>query len=429
MMVQGAHSSSGTIVIGDEYGTRLQYKEQMAIMTSFIVVAGAITTSLAMAWALGASSNSPPFAPAVGANALSTMRAAFLLGLLAALGAITQGGNISKTVGEGLIAGVQLTPLAAIAGLLTAAGYIALGVRTGYPIPAAFATTASIVGAGLALGGEPAYGTYREIATFWAAVPVMSITIAYTTGHLLRRTSLSEQITLPILGGIVGIIVANMPSALIPTPDTTQGTIASYVSNSLRMTGPTIIGEYNLVMASTSLILGLVAVGLLRRSLNRSIDRGVRLFLIGLGSLVAFSSGGSQVGLATGPLESLFESQLQLSGTILLSFGAIGILLGAWMGSPRILQAVARDYSSLGVLRSIAALIPAFIIAQTAIILGYPISFNNIILWSIIGSGLTEGTESISIRKTSYTVAIWLLTLFGAGVTGFILYRAFAVVL
>ena len=99
------------------------------------------------------------------------------------------------------------------------------------------------------------------------------------------------------------------------------------------------------------------------------------------------------------------------------------------MGSPRILQAVARDYSSLGVLRSIAALIPAFIIAQTAIILGYPISFNNIILWSIIGSGLTEGTESISVRKTSYTVAIWLLTLFGAGVTGFILYRAFAVVL
>ncbi len=46
-------------------------------------------TCLFMAWALGANSNSPPFAPAIGANAISTMRAAFLIGILAALGALT----------------------------------------------------------------------------------------------------------------------------------------------------------------------------------------------------------------------------------------------------------------------------------------------------------------------------------------------------
>jgi phosphate/sulfate permease len=34
----------------------------------------------------------PPFAPAVGANAVPTMRAAFFLGTFAALGAIARGG-------------------------------------------------------------------------------------------------------------------------------------------------------------------------------------------------------------------------------------------------------------------------------------------------------------------------------------------------
>ncbi|TKX66590.1 inorganic phosphate transporter, partial [Halorubrum sp. GN11GM_10-3_MGM] len=71
----------------------------------WVPVALATLTSLATAWALGANSNSPPFAPAIGANAISTMRAAFLIGILAALGALTQGGEISETVGAGLING------------------------------------------------------------------------------------------------------------------------------------------------------------------------------------------------------------------------------------------------------------------------------------------------------------------------------------
>ena len=126
----------------------------MAGVVFWTLVALATLTSLATAWALGANSNSPPFAPAIGANAISTMRAAFLIGILAALGALTQGGAISETVGVGLIDGVQITSLAATAGLLTATGFMAFGVYTGYPVPAAFATTGAMVGVGLSLGGR-----------------------------------------------------------------------------------------------------------------------------------------------------------------------------------------------------------------------------------------------------------------------------------
>ncbi|GAB3316135.1 hypothetical protein GCM10027355_10130 [Haloplanus salinarum] len=78
-------------------------------------------------------------------------------------------GGISETVGAGLIDGVQITSLAATAGLLTATGFMAFGVYSGYPVPAAFATTGAMVGVGLSLGGDPAVDTYRRIVPLLGA--------------------------------------------------------------------------------------------------------------------------------------------------------------------------------------------------------------------------------------------------------------------
>jgi phosphate/sulfate permease len=391
---------------------------------SLLIVGVAVIASLSMAWALGASSNSPPFAPAVGANAVPTMRAAFLVGTFAALGAIAQGGSISETVGNDLINGVSITPLAATAGLLTAAAFIAVGVRTGYPIPAAFAVTGAVIGAGLSLGGTPAFGTYQRLAAFWIAVPFVSASLAYGTATLLRRDDVPEVLGVPLLAGIVGFILANVQLAIFPAAS--GGTLAGFVSALLGLE-ISLFGAYTLVMLVTSLAFGALVFYAMRRSMLNSVDGGIRQFLIGLGAVVAFSSGGSQVGLATGPLEPLFDS-LGTPGILLLLLGSVGILLGAWMGSPRLLQAVSREYSQLGVRRSIAALIPGFVIAQVAIALGIPISFNNIIISSVIGSGLVVGSTGVSGRKIGVTVAAWLVTLVASAGVAFGLYRALALV-
>ncbi|WP_458207556.1 anion permease [Haladaptatus sp. NG-SE-30] len=378
-----------------------------------------------MAWALGASSNSPPFAPAVGANAIPTMRAAFFIGVFAALGAIAQGGSISETVGTGLIDGVSITPLGAAAGLFTSAMFIAIGVSTGYPIPAAFATTGAMVGVGLALGGDPAVDTYRRIVTFWVAVPFVSATIAYTTASLLRSDSIPETVGVPLLGGFVGFVLANVDLAIVPGP-TGQQTVARYVSQQVGGT-PTLFSGYDVVMLVVSLVAGAVVFAALRRSMERSMEAGIKQFLVGLGAVVAFSSGGSQVGLATGPLEPLFGT-FDVPDVTLLLLGGTGILLGAWMGSPRLLQAVSREYSKLGMRRSIAALVPGFLIAQAAIALGIPISFNNIIISSVIGSGLVVGSGGVSGRKIGFTLSAWLVSLVGAGTIGYGMYSLLTMV-
>jgi PiT family inorganic phosphate transporter len=384
-------------------------------------------TSLITAWALGANSNSPPFAPAIGANAISTMRAAFLIGILAALGALLQGGAISETVGAGLIDGVQITSLAATAGLLTATGFMAFGVYSGYPVPAAFATTGAMVGVGLSLGGTPAFDTYRRIMIFWALVPPVSGGLAYITATVLRRDDIPETVGVPLLAAVVGGIIANVQLTIVPSPpEATQSSIAAFVA---RVIEAPVVAGVDPILVVVTLVAAAVSFQFIRRRTQESVDKGVRTFLVVLGSVVAFSSGGSQVGLATGPLENLYGTELGLPGIVLLTLGATGILAGAWMGAPRLLQATSREYAQLGIRRSIAALVPGFVIAQVAIALGIPISFNNIIISGVIGGGLAGGSAGVSRRKIGVTLVFWVVTLVTSILIGFGLYRVFAAVL
>ena len=393
----------------------------MADVLFWALVVVATLTGLVTAWTLGANSNSPPFAPAIGANAISTMRAAFLIGILAALGALTQGGSISETVGAGLIDGVQITSLAATAGLLTATLFMAFGVYSGYPVPAAFATTGAMVGVGLSLGGAPVFDTYRRIATFWILVPPVSGGLAYLTATILRRDDIPETVGVPLLAAVVGGIVANVQLSILPAPaGATQNSLAGFAAMLVPLPG---------VVVAATILLAAVSFLFIRRRTQKSVEKGIKTFLVILGSVVAFSSGGSQVGLATGPLENLYGAELGLPSIVLLSVGAIGILGGAWMGAPRLLQATAREYAQLGVRRSIAALVPGFIIAQAAIALGIPISFNNIIISGVIGGGLAGGSAGVSRRKIGVTISFWLITLVTSIGVGYVLYRALALVL
>ncbi|OYR54025.1 inorganic phosphate transporter [Halorubrum halodurans] len=377
-----------------------------------------------MAWSLGANSNSPPFAPAIGANAVSTMRAAFLIGILAAAGALTQGGAISETVGADLIDGVAITPLGATTGLLVAASFMAFGVYSGYPVPAAFATTGAMVGVGLSLGGDPALDTYRRIGTFWLLVPPVSGGLAYLTATLLRRDDVPDTVGVPLLAGVVAGILANVRLGVIPHPERAQGSVAEAVAAAVGgvTAVPTAFGVDPVVVLVT---LAFAAVGFrfIRRRTRASVEKGIRTFLLALGSVVAFSSGGSQVGLATGPLENLYGTALGLPAIVLMGVGASGILAGAWMGAPRLLQATSREYAQLGLRRSIAALVPGFVIAQAAITLGIPISFNNIIISGVIGGGLAAGSAGVSRRKIGVTVGFWVITLVTSVAIGFGLYR------
>jgi PiT family inorganic phosphate transporter len=376
-----------------------------ATVVATLLVAG--LASLFMAWAIGAgSSGSTPFAPAVGANAISIMRAGFLVGILGLLGAVLQGGNVTEAVGSELVLGEQLSAVAATLALLIAATLVAIGIFTGYPIATAFTVTGAVVGAGLAMGGDPAWAKYRQISALWIGTPFVGGGVAYATARLLRSDRVAQTVTVPLLGGVVGLILANVQFVFFAAGDA-QASIAQ--------AAVTRLGGGVATYGATSLLVAAGVAALLAYRTRLDAARAQRRFLLALGALVAFSAGGSQVGLAIGPLVPLlgeFDPPLVL---VLLG-GGLGLLLGSWTGAPRMIKALSQDYSALGPNRSIAALIPSFAIAQTAVFFGIPVSFNEIIVSAIVGSGYAASGEEgeVSATKMGYTILAWIASLAGA---------------
>ncbi|MGQ3412836.1 inorganic phosphate transporter [Natrinema sp. LN54] len=394
---------------------------EIATLGTFLVAALA---SLFMAWAIGAgSSGSTPFAPAVGANAISVMRAGFLVGLLGFAGAVLQGANVSEAVGTGLIGGdVTLSSLAATLALLIAAGLVAIGIFTGYPIATAFTVTGAVIGTGLAMGGDPAWPKYTQIATLWVLTPFVGGSIAYAVARALRAEVVAEEYLIIVLAAVVGAIVANIEFALLGSG---PGGASIAQASSGWIPGPAIAGT-----AAATLVIAALWAGAIAVDLRSGTERGERHFLLILGGLVAFSAGGSQVGLAIGPLIPL-SGELDLPLIAMLVGGGFGLLLGSWTGAPRMIKAISQDYSSLGPRRSIAALIPSFIIAQAAVLYGIPVSFNEIIVSAIIGSGYAAAGSGggVSARKMGVTVLAWIGSLAGAIVVSYVGYTAVGAIL
>ncbi|RLM67401.1 anion permease [Halorubrum sp. Atlit-8R] len=363
--------------------------------------AGAALASLFMAWVIGAgSSGATPFAPAVGANAVSTMRAALLVGVFGFAGAVTQGGNVSEAVGSGLVGGISLPVAGVILVLLLGAGLMAVGITTGIPIATAFTVTGAVVGVGLALGGTPVWAKYQQIGAVWVLTPFVGGGIAFGIASVLPRSGVPERYSVAALAGLVGAVLANVRFGFLGE-GAAPGTVRGLAQRAFSIDG----------LASAVAVTGLVALAIAAVvwwDVRRDESGGLRRVLLALGSLVAFSAGGSQVGLAVGPLLPLLDGVGTVSTTAVLVGGGVGMLVGSWTGAPRMIKSLARDYSSLGPRRSISALVPSFLIAQLAVLLGVPVSFNEIVVSAIIGSGAAVGgRDAVDARKILATVGAW----------------------
>lgn len=372
---------------------------ELATVALFLVAIGA---SFFAAWTIGAgSSGSTPFAPAVGAHAMTTMQAAFVVGLLAFAGAVLQGAAITETIGEGLIEGPPLSPIAAVLALVIASAYIAAGVFRGYPIATAFAITGSVVGVGLAMGGDPAWGTYSELVAYWILTPILVAPPVYVLTKLLRSDRFTPRTLLPLLAGVVGIVIANMEFLLLGD-DGEAASISAALGTFLPLGSAASLVVVTLLVAAT-------CVGLVYRETTRDHTTAQRRFLLALGSLVAFTAGAGKVGLAVGPLLPLTgEAPMTITITHVLLFGGVGMLLGTWMASPRMIKALTQDYSMLGPRRSIAILIPSFIIAQVGVFLGLPMAFNQIFISAIAATGYAVKSKAVSERKLLITSVAWI---------------------
>lgn len=169
--------------------------------------------------------------------------------------------------------------------------------------------------------------------------------------------------------------------------------------------------------------IALILSFMISRILRRYVEKGRREkailgnILIAVGMFSAYAGGANKIGLAIGLVSANFDIFLPL----LLGVGGLSILLGAWLGGPRIVSAVSKDYSELGVRRAISALASAGILAQVATLLGIPVSLNEAIIGSVIGSGLAAGIGKVQGEKIIKTFLEWIAAFFASMILIFIL--------
>ena len=203
------------------------------------------------------------------------------------------------------------------------------------------------------------------------------------------------------------VIISVLTDYPMPTAFTVVGAVIGSgigFGNALNFSEIGMVVGFWIVTPLLALPMAYIFAKLIRRFVpKKGSEKLINYLLLVCGSYVAYTAGAASVGLAVGPLQSL-----NMSMSNLLLLGGLAILLGSWMISPRIIKAVAYDYSNVGPRRSVAALAASGLLAQAGIQIGAPVSFNLAIVAAVIGSGLVEGTGNRSDGKIYRTLGAWI---------------------
>ena len=294
---------------------------------------------------------------------------------------------------------------------------------------------------GISIGASsvaPAFGPVNSSGSTNVLRAALLAGIFALIGSVAQGANVTGTVGSGLLSGSLalgqGAIILLVASALViisvifdypmPTAFTVVGAVlgsAFAFGNSITFPVVQKVLVYWLVVPFVAMGLSYVFAKLLRKYLSKEgSEKKIKYLLLFSGSYMAYTAGAGSVGLAVGPLTSL-----GISSYILLWLGGLAILAGAWMYSPRIIRAVSSDYSNIGPRRSIAALLTASVLAQIGIFYGVPISFNEAIIASVIGSGLVKGKSNTDSKKILYTVAAWVSAFLLSGLLTFVLSTVF----
>lgn len=256
-------------------------------------------------------------------------------------------------------------------------------------------------------------------ALIGAVVQGQNVANTVGSGFLAGEITVIQGASILFVASIL-VIISVLTDYPMPTAFTVVGAVlGSAFSFGNAISWPVVqkVVAYWIVVPFAAMVLSYGTARVLRKLLpEEGAEKKIRYLLLFSGSYMAYTAGAGSVGLATGPLKPL-----GFSSTLLLWLGGLSILAGTWMYSPRIIRAVSFDYSNIGPRRSIAALLTSAVLAQIGIFYGVPISFNEAIIASVIGSGLVEGRSNTDNSKIIRTVGAWTGALLLAGVLTFVI--------
>jgi PiT family inorganic phosphate transporter len=315
-------------------------------MVEALLVVG-LGVALFVGYNIGGSTTGPAFGPAVGAGVLSKVAAAALMSVFFFVGAWTIGRRVVDTLGRELVTDPGVFTLeTSIVVLFFIGTALFVGNYAGVPASTSMTAVGAIAGLGIA-AGELDWAVMGEIAVWWIVSPIVGFWASGVIGRYLYPT-INRWVAIE---SSAGDLVEIDRSGLVPTvrrgPDTSDRELAG----------------------------GAVVVG--------------------IGCLMAFSSGTSNIANAIAPLYG--AGALRLDPLILLGGGAVAV--GAFTIARRTLDTLGNDITDLPLTAAIVVAVVSSTIVVFLSVLGIPASFVIIATMSIVGLGWGRATRSVTVSE------------------------------
>ncbi|WP_299236852.1 inorganic phosphate transporter [Natronomonas sp.] len=316
------------------------------MVASALLVVG-IAVACFVAYNIGGATTGPAFAPAVGASVITKVIAAGLMSVFFFIGAWTIGRRVVDTLGTELVTDPAVFTLpASIVVLFFIGGALFVGNVFGVPASTSMTAVGSIAGLGLA-SGQLNWAVLGEIVSWWIVAPILGFWVAGMIGRYFYV----------YIDSLIAINQTNGPlvefdrSGAVPVP----------------IAGP----------------------GTTRRELAGS---GI---VIGIGCIMAFSSGTSNVANAIAPLVG--SGQLEMNTGIIIA--SVAVAIGAFTIARRTMETLGNDITHLPLTAAIIVATISSILVISLSLIGVPASFVVIATMSIVGLGWGRATRTTTVTE------------------------------
>lgn len=309
-----------------------------------------------VAYNIGGATTGPAFGPAVGADVISKGVAAGLMTICFFAGAWTIGPRVVDTLGDDLVHDQAVFTLeASIIILLFIGGALFLGNLSGVPASTSMTAVGAIGGFAFALG-ELNFRVMGEIVIWWVVGPVIGFWIAVMVGRYLY----------PHIDRWIAIDRSENP---LWTVRRTWGIPRPGIAPN----------------ASRREVIGAIVV-------------------IGIGCLMAFSSGTSNIANAIAPLVG--AGAFEMTSAILI--GSAAVAVGAFTIARRTLETLGSDITELPLTAAIIVAVISSVIVILLSWIGIPSQFVVVATLCIVGLGWGRTTRTVTLPEAVKQDALYV---------------------
>ncbi|EMA37870.1 inorganic phosphate transporter [Halobiforma nitratireducens] len=319
-------------------------------MTEVLLIVG-LLVAVFVGYNIGGATTGPAFGPAVGANVITKLMAAALMSVFFFLGAVTIGPEVVETLGDDLVHDSSIFTLRSnVAVLFFIGGALFVGNYVGVPA----STSMTAVGAIAALGfatGELALDVLGEIVVWWIVAPIIGFWV----------------------GGLVGRYFYTRINEWVAIEGSRDGEKMIRVSWS-----------------------GLVPQFQFGSNADRREITGA-FVVVGIGCLMGFSSGTSNIANAIAPIYGTGDVDM----LTLILIGSAAVAVGCFTIARRTMETLGNDITNL----PLTAAIVVAVISSTIVVglssIGIPASFVVIATMTIVGLGWGRATRTTTLSKAA----------------------------